>query len=102
MLQRPSLPHALGPQNPASPHIIPTTLLCPSSLPRPPPAIACLRGPASKVMFFFFLFFVSFLTSVAETSFPHMPGPQTPSFPPCLLPQASQVPPPLPHSRAHK
>src|SRR6266568_1991510 len=63
-----------------------------------PAAIACIHGHASKVMFFFFfLFFVSFLTSVAETSFPHMPGPQTPTSPPCLAPQASQVlPPPLP------
>src|SRR6266704_3184354 len=100
MLQRLSLPHTPGPQNPASPHIIPTTVLCPSSLPSPPAAIACIRRHASKDMFFF-SFFISFLTSVAETSFPHMPGPQTSTSPPCLAPQASQVPPPpLPHSRA--
>src|SRR6266702_1212553 len=55
-----------------------------------------------KVMFFFF-FFISLLTSVAETSFPHMLGPQTPTSPPCITPQASQVPlPPLPHSQACK
>src|SRR6266702_3968291 len=61
MLQRLSLPHAPGPQNPASPHIIRTTVLCPSSLPSPPAAIACIRGHTSKVMFFFFFF--SFLSS---------------------------------------
>ena len=33
-------------------------------------------GHVSKDMFFFF--FISFLTSVAETSFPHMLDPQTP------------------------
>src|SRR6266702_1667440 len=49
MLQRLSLPHAPGPQNPASPHIIPTTVLCPSSLPSPPAA-------TRKVTFFFFFF----------------------------------------------
>src|SRR6266581_2399646 len=54
-----------------------------------------IRGHISKICFS--SFFVSFLTSVAETSFPHMPGPQTPTSPPCLAPQASQVLlPPLP------
>ncbi len=44
------------PQNPASPHIIPTTVLCPSSLPSPPAAIACIRGHTSKAMFSFSFF----------------------------------------------
>src|SRR6266702_5687426 len=35
--------------------------------PTPAAAIACICGHASKVMFFFLLFFVSFLT-IAETS----------------------------------
>src|SRR6266571_5726973 len=51
---------------------------------------------------FFSSFFISFLT-IAETSFPHMLGPQTPTSSPYLTPQASQVPPlPLPHLWAHK
>src|SRR6266702_46688 len=67
------------------------------------------RGPKHLVAtlypdtVFFLLFFVVSLPTIAETSFPHMPGPQTPTSPPCLAPQASQVPPPpLPHSRARK
>src|SRR6266702_2309251 len=95
MLQRLSLPHAPGPQTPASPHIIPTTVLCPSSLATPLPLLA-FTGMQVKLCFFF-LCFVSFLTSVAETSFPHLPRPQPPTSPPCLAPQAPQVlPPPLP------
>src|SRR6266702_4842621 len=101
MLQRLSLPHAPGPQNPASPHIIPITVLCPSASQVPPPPLLAFAGTQVKLCFFF-LFFVSFLTSVAVTSFSHMPGLQTPTSPPCLAPQASQVPPPLPHSRARK
>src|SRR6266702_1465240 len=77
MLQRLSLPHTLGPQNPTSPHIIPTTVLCPSSLPSPPATIAFIRRHASKVMFFFF-----FLSS---------PALQTPLFPTCRV----LTPPPL-------
>src|SRR6266571_1685176 len=73
MLQRLSLPHAPGPQNPASPHIIPTTVLCPSSLPSPPAAIACIRGHASKVMFFFFFFFLLF-SPVFQRLFTPPPG----------------------------
>src|SRR6266702_2768309 len=56
MLQRLSLPHTLGSQNPTSPHIIPTTMLCPLSLPSPPATIACIHRHASKVMFFFSFF----------------------------------------------
>src|SRR6266702_119218 len=67
--------------------------------PTPAAAIACIRRHASKVMFFFSSFFVSFLT-IAETSFPSL---QTPTSPPCVTPQASQVPPPpLPHLWACK
>src|SRR6266702_6026152 len=54
---RDSLPHMLGPQTPTSPHIIPTTMLCPSSLASPPTIIAFIHRHASKVMFFFFFFF---------------------------------------------
>src|SRR6266581_1181192 len=74
MLQRLSLPHALGPQNPASPHIIPTTMLCPSSLPSPPAAIACIRGHASKVMFFF----PSLSPQCSRASLPRPPRPNPP------------------------
>src|SRR6266702_3381390 len=55
MLQRLSLPHAPGPQTPASPHIIPPTVLCPSSLTSPAAAIASFAG--TQVTFFFFLSF---------------------------------------------
>src|SRR6266702_1280548 len=67
MLQRLSLPHVPGPQNPASPHIIPTTVLCPSSLASPPAAIACIRRHTS--IFFFFFFFL-FLPRVQRPLFP--------------------------------
>src|SRR6266702_14300 len=102
MLQRLSLPHVPGPQNPTSPHIIPTTVLCPSSLPSPPAAIACICRHTSKVMFFFFFFlFFSYLfyrdlfSPHARPSHPHL------STVPC--PSSLTSPPsPLPHSRAHK
>src|SRR6266702_4415299 len=80
MLQRLSLPHVPGPQNPASPHIIPTTVLCPSSLPSPPAAIACIRGHARKVMFFFFSPFLPSLHPPPRlptpASLPHNPHPR--------------------------
>src|SRR6266571_172156 len=69
--------------------------------PTPTTTIACTRGHASKVMFFFFFF--RFFSDHWRDLFSHMPGPQTPTSPPCVAPQASQVPPPpLPHSRARK
>src|SRR6266571_3711958 len=58
MLQRLFIP-CPGSSNPPLHHIIPTTVLCPSSLARPAAAMACLRGHASKDKFFssFFPFF---------------------------------------------
>src|SRR6266571_294227 len=85
MLQRLSLPHMPGPQNPTSPHIIPTTMLCPSSLPSPPTAIACICRHASKVMFFFFFFCFFFFFSDQCC---------TPLFPTCWV----LKPPPLHHA----
>src|SRR6266702_2644700 len=86
MLQRLSLPHVPGPQNPTSPHIIPTTMLCPSSLPSPPTTIACIRGHASKVMFFFFFFFFFFFPVLERPLFPTLrvlnPPPLNHSSPP--------------------
>src|SRR6266702_4129234 len=48
-----------GSSNPPLHHIIPTTVLCPSSLASPAAAMACIRGHASKDKFFssFFRFF---------------------------------------------
>src|SRR6266702_4632474 len=88
MLQRLSLPHAPGPQNPASPHIIPTTVLCPSSLPSPPAAIACIRGHASKVMFFFFFFRLFSAQGGRDLFSPHA-GSSPP--PPSTVPRPSSL-----------
>ncbi len=69
--------------------------------PTPTTTIACTHRHASKVMFFFFFF--HFFSDHWRDLFSHMPGPQTPTSPPCLAPQALQVlPPPLPHLQAHK
>src|SRR6266702_2101965 len=63
----------------------------------------CLIHRHISKICFFSSFFVSFLTSVTETSFPHITGSQTPTSPPYLTPQALQVPlPPLPHLQACK
>jgi len=74
-----------------------------ASFPQPPhlpPPLPALAG-TSKVMFFS-SFFVSFLT-IAETSFPHMLGSQTPHLSTVPCPSSLQVPlPPLPHSQACK
>ena len=59
------------PQNPASPHIIPTTVLCPSSLPSPPAAIACIRGHTSKAMFSFSFFHFFSDQCCRDLFFPH-------------------------------
>src|SRR6266581_3373236 len=58
MLQRLFIPRP-GSSNPPLHHIIPTTVLCPSSLASPAAAMACIRGHASKDKFFssFFRFF---------------------------------------------
>ncbi len=62
----------------------------------------CLHSRAQIKLCFFLLFFVSFLT-IAETSFPHMPGSQSPHLSTVPRPSSPQVPPPpLPHSRARK
>ncbi len=65
-----SLPHTLGPQTPASPYIIPTTMLCPLSLVSPTAAIASFTGMQVKICFFLFFFFIPFLTNVTETLYP--------------------------------
>src|SRR6266702_2672129 len=94
MLQRPSTPLRAPPLH----HIIPTPVPRPSSLASPAAAIARIRGHASKDRFFSFPFFVSFLTNVTETLFTQYAGSEnsclstTNSPPPCLAPQASQVP----------
>src|SRR6266571_1387319 len=65
----------------------PPPLHCTSPLkPRKSRRRHCLIRRHIRYVFFFF-FFVSFLTGVAQTSFPHMPGPQTPPSPPYLAPK---------------
>src|SRR6266702_1707135 len=69
MLQRLSFPHMPGPQTPASPHIIPTTVLCPSSLTSPATTIASFAGMQVK-LFFFFSFFCSFADQCYTSLYP--------------------------------
>src|SRR6266571_3670477 len=65
----------------------PPPLHCTSPLkPRKSCCRHCLIRRHISNICFFSSFFVSFLTSVAETSFSHMPGPQTPTSPPSLTP----------------
>src|SRR6266702_476119 len=58
----------------------------PSLAPTPAAAIAPFAG--TQVMFFSFLFFRPFPDQCYRDSLPHVPGPQTPTPPPCLPPQA--------------
>src|SRR6266702_6945396 len=78
-----------------------TPMSHPSLAPTPMAAIAPFAG--IQVMFFSFLLFCPFSDQCYRDSLPHAPGPQTPTPPLCVTPQASQVLLPLlPHSRACK
>src|SRR6266702_4533296 len=69
MLQILYLPHSPGPRNPTSPHIIPTTMLCPLSLTSPTAAIASFTGTQVK-LFFFISFFHSFSDQCYNSLYP--------------------------------
>src|SRR6266702_3016469 len=95
-LQRPLFPHMPGPQIPTSP-----PCLAPQASQVPPPPLP--HSWARKYSYVFSFFFPFLLRPLQRPLLPHMPGPQTPTSPPCLAPQASQVPPPpLPHLRARR